>query len=97
MNIEIVSKFENKLLKRTEYIFKVNHEGSGTPSRKQIKEEIAKSLGVPAENLVIRKIRTPFGVNETLVDVIYYPDKELLLKIEPKHILIREGFLEKKG
>ncbi|MGQ4891202.1 MAG: 30S ribosomal protein S24e [Candidatus Njordarchaeia archaeon] len=95
MNIEIVSKYENKLLKRVEYIFKVNHDASGTPSRKELKEEIVKQLGVPADQVVIRKIKTPFGVNESLVDVLYYYDKDTLMKVEPKHILRREGIIEK--
>ncbi len=94
MNIEIVSKYENKLLKRVEYIFKVDHEGASTPSRKEIKEEIAKQLGVPVDQLVIRKIRTPFGVNIAMVDVIYYYDKDFLLNVEPKYILKREGLIE---
>ncbi len=93
MNIEITAKHENKLLKRTEYIVKVNHEATGTPKRNEIREAFAKKLGVPADQVVVRKIRTSFGVNFALVDIIYYWDKEAMLYVEPKYILKRNGIL----
>ena len=96
IKIEIISKFENKLLYRTEYVFKVTHDAQGTPARKTIRENVAKILGVPEDLVVVRSVKTPFGVNEAYAEVFVYSDKEKLLKIEPKHILIRNGLLTEK-
>ncbi|MHA1589908.1 MAG: 30S ribosomal protein S24e [Candidatus Njordarchaeales archaeon] len=96
LKIELLSKFENKLLFRTEYKFKVVHEAQGTPSRKVIRENIAKLLNVPADLVVIRSIKTPFGVNESIVEAFVYEEKDKMLKIEPKHILIRNELLKEK-
>jgi len=94
LQLEIVAKFENKLLKRTEYIFKILHDGKGTPKREEVKEAIASKLGVEKELVVIRKMRTPFGVNETLVDSVIYWDKNTLMEVEPKYILKRNKIIE---
>lgn len=97
--IELVAKFDNPLLYRTEYVFRVYHEASGTPSRQEVKEKVCEILGVPKDRVVIREIKTEYGIERCLVEVFVYYDKEWLMKIEPKHVLIREGFLqpEKKG
>ncbi len=95
MSIEIVKKFENKYLHRIEYLFRINHEAKGTPSRKEIRELISNALKISPELIVIRKIKTPFGVNEAYVEAFVYDSKEKLIEIEPKHILIRNGLIEK--
>ena len=95
MSVEVISKFENKYLFRTEYIFKMNHEAKGTPSRKEVRALIAKALNVPEDRIVIRKIKTPFGVNEAYIEAFVYESKDKMFEIEPRHILIRNGILEK--
>ena len=89
MKLEMIAKFENKLLFRTEYVFKIGHDAQGTPSRREIREGVAKLLGVPADLVVVRRIKTPFGVNEAYAEVFVYESKDKLLSIEPRHILKR--------
>ncbi|MHA1615999.1 MAG: 30S ribosomal protein S24e [Candidatus Njordarchaeales archaeon] len=96
LKVEMLSKFENKLLFRTEYRFRVVHDAQGTPSRKIVKETIAKLLNIPEDLVVIRNIKTPFGVNESIVEAFVYDSREKMLEIEPKHILIRNGILKEK-
>ena len=96
MSVEIIKKFENKYLYRTEYLFRINHEAKGTPSRKEIRELISEILKIPIDNIVIHQIRTPFGINEAYVEVFVYEDKNKMLEIEPRHILIRNEIVKKK-
>ena len=93
MRLEIIGKFENKLLERVEYVFKINHEAQGTPSRKDIREAVSKFLGIDKDLVVVRRVKTPFGVNEAYAEVFVYENKENLLKIEPKHILKRNEII----
>ena len=93
MQLEIIMKRENKLLMRTEYIFKITHNGKGTPKREEVRDAIADKLGVDKELVVVKKIRTPFGVNEALVDAVLYWDKNHLLEVEPKYILKRNKII----
>jgi len=93
LQLEIIKKRENKLLKRTEYIFKIFHDGKGTPKRDEVKDAIADKLGVNKELIVIKKIKTPFGVNEALVDAVLYWDKNHLLEVEPEYILKRNKLI----
>jgi len=94
--IELVSKFENPLLYRTEYVFRIDHEGHSTPSREEVRKTVSERLGVPFDLIVVRKIRTEYGVNVSLAEVFVYTDKEKMLKIEPEHILIRNKIIQPK-
>ncbi|MEX2689822.1 MAG: 30S ribosomal protein S24e [Candidatus Njordarchaeales archaeon] len=95
MELEIIDKRENKLLYRIEYTFMVRHKDEGTPNRKLIREKAAELLGVPIERVVVRRVVTGFGVNDAKSEIFVYESKDKLLEIEPRHILIRNGILEK--
>ncbi len=88
MEVEIVSRRENPLLQREEIVVRVRFQG-GTPSRKEVREAIAKELGKPIGNLFIRKIRTEYGKEEALVHVMAYSSRAFALMIEPEHIVRR--------
>mgnify|MGYP000277018215 FL=1 len=93
LTIRKVKEFENPLLFRKEYVFAVIHEGKSTPPRIQIREELSKLLGVSKDLIVIRKLKTEFGMNLTYAEVHVYEDKKKMLEIEPKYILKRDGIL----
>jgi len=93
MSVEIIKKFENKYLHRTEYLFKITHDAKNTPSRSDIRELISSTLKAPKDLIVIRKIKTPFGKNESFIELFIYDNKEKMLEIEPKHILKRNGLI----
>lgn len=93
MSVEIMKKFENKFLHRVEYVFKIKHDAKSTPSRAEIRELISSTLKVPSDQVVIRRIRTPFGTNESIAEIFIYDNKEKMLEIEPRHILKRNGLI----
>ncbi len=95
MELEIIRRRENPLLQREEVVARVRFEG-GTPSRKEIREALAKELGKPVGNLFIRRIITEYGKEEAKVVAMAYNSRAFALLIEPDHIIKRnEG--EREG
>lgn len=88
MELELVKRRENPLLKRDELIFRVRFKG-GTPSRKEIRELIAKYLGKSPANIFIRRISTEYGKEEALILAMAYHSRAIALMIEPKHLIRR--------
>lgn len=95
MDVEVLSKKENKLLGRTEIECAVRFDGT-MPNRKEIKEAVCTKLGFNPENSAIRKIDVRFALKKVKVFVHAYPSKDGLMKTEPLYILVREGLAEKK-
>jgi len=93
LSIRKIRDFENPLLYRKEYIFAVVHDAQATPSRKVLREEIAKLLGVDKGLVVVRRIKTDFGTNIAKVEVHVYDNKEKMLEIEPRYILKRNEII----
>lgn len=85
---------ENLLLYRKEYIFAVIHDAQPTPSRKGLREELAKLLGVEKDFIVVRRIKTDFGTNTSKIEVYVYSDKNKMLEIEPRYILKRNEIIK---
>lgn len=97
MDIDVSSRRENRLLKRTELELTVKHPNSPTPKRQEVRELIAKTLGVSKDGVVVYSMKSSFGSNETLVSAKAYTDKAAALETENKHILVRNGLAEKEG
>ena len=95
MDIEISSRKDNRLLKRTELEVTVKHSNSPTPKREEVREAIAKSLGVTKDGVVVDNMKSSFGSHVTYVFAKAYADKETALRSENKHILIRNKLAEK--
>ncbi len=93
-NITIVKQSENKLIKRKEYVLRVDYD-DGTPSRKELREIIASKLGVDEGKLVILRIDSGFGARSCNVFARVYTSDELLKRFEPRYILVREGLIPK--
>jgi small subunit ribosomal protein S24e len=89
MELEFVRRRENSLLKREEVIAKIKFKG-GTPSRKEIREILAKQLGKAPGNIFIRRISTEYGKEEATVMAMVYHSRAMALLIEPKHIIRRD-------
>ncbi|HDI73519.1 MAG TPA: 30S ribosomal protein S24e [Candidatus Korarchaeota archaeon] len=88
MELEVIKRRENPLLQREEIIARVRFRG-GTPSRKEIREAIAKEIGKPIGNLFIRRIVTEYGKEEVKVHAMAYNSRAFALLIEPDHIIKR--------
>ncbi len=89
MEIEILGKVENLILNRIEIAAEINHEGKPTPTRAEIRKQLAAELGADENLLVIKKIETGFGTSSKC-DAILYKSREELEKTEAKYILKRE-------
>jgi len=96
MEIEIDSKKNNPLLKRTEVYFTIKHAGEGTPNREIIRSELADKLNSKKENVVVNIIKTGFGIQETTGYVKVYSSLESSKGIEREHILKRNKLGETK-
>ncbi|MEM4772635.1 MAG: hypothetical protein QW648_01340 [Nanoarchaeales archaeon] len=94
MEIKIIERNENKILDREEIYAIVEHEGEATPKREDIKKKIAAMIGVDENLLVVKKILSLYNQQKSRVWVNVYKNKEVMLKIEPKHILKRNKIIE---
>ncbi|HDS45351.1 MAG TPA: 30S ribosomal protein S24e [Methanomicrobia archaeon] len=90
MEIEIVEKKDNQLLKRKEISFKLKHEAEGaSPSRAEARSALIKALTCNSHLLVIDRMNTEYGKRETVGYAKLYETEERLNEIERKHILTR--------
>ncbi|HDD34320.1 MAG TPA: 30S ribosomal protein S24e [Thermofilaceae archaeon] len=85
--VEVLEEWENKLVERRELIVRINHPAGGTPPRAEVRSEIAKMLGVDADLVYVRSIRTEYGMCESVARVHVYYDVGRALKVEPEHVI----------
>ena len=93
MEIEIISKRENLLLKRFEVRFQVTHPKEPTPKRDDLRQEIAKALSEKKDNVILDWAHSDFGRNRTVGYAKVYRSKEDALRMERKPILVRNGLI----
>ncbi len=94
MELQVVAKKENPLLKRVEITFKAVHKAEGTPTRDAIRSELAKQLKASKEAVVVDRSVSPFGRFETVGYAKVYKSKEEALAVERSHILVRNKLKE---
>ena len=90
MNLEIKSKTENPLLHRIEVKAELNFTGS-TPSKEDVKKQIAEKAASKPELTIVKKIETIFGLEKANVLAYVYKDKDNMKKIEPKEGKKKKG------
>jgi small subunit ribosomal protein S24e len=95
MELTIISKKENPLLKRTEVQFTVLHTQGKTPTRLDIKRSVASQLQVSDKLVYIKKMNTKTGTNTTLGEATSYQSEAQAKLIEPEYILKRNSPPEK--
>ncbi|MEM2909296.1 MAG: hypothetical protein QW590_02615 [Candidatus Bilamarchaeaceae archaeon] len=104
MEIEIISKIDNKLLERKEITAVVSFDAA-TPTRKEIRESVATKLGLDPGLTVLRSTKPQFGAKKIDVVLHSYANLERLKEVEPGYIRRRDGIAppeekkkeEKKG
>lgn len=96
MEIEIQSKSNNPLLKRTEVHFIIRHEGESTPKREFIRGELAEKLNVKKENIMINYMKSSFGITETLGYAKVYKSLKEAKNGERDYILKRNNVVAKE-
>ena len=94
MELEIVAKRDNPLLKRTEVRFRVTHPSEPSPQRGALRDQLAKALHATRDIVVVDFSRSEFGRSASHGYAKVYKSKEDALRVERKHILVRNGLLE---
>ncbi len=94
METEVLSRRENPLLDRVEIEFRTRHSSEPTPTRDALREEIAKIAKGKKDLVIIDRVNSDFGRPETTGYAKVYKNKDKILSVERKHILIRNGLLK---
>ncbi len=94
MEIEILSRRENKLLSRLELRFQIRYEEGTTPSRPEIREGLTKELKLKKQVLVIDSVQSQFGKREARGYAKIYESVEEARRLERPHVLARNGLAE---
>lgn len=94
MEVEIIDRKENNLVKRTELRIRILHPGEATPKREDVRKKVAAIVGVKEELVVLRKIISSFGKAVSYGLVHVYNSREDIFKWEPKYILRRNKMVE---
>lgn len=88
MEIEITKEADNQLLMRKEVFFRLVHEGA-SPGRAEARNALIKALQCTQNLLVIDRMKTEFGMRETVGYAKVYESKDRLKAVEREHILKR--------
>ncbi len=86
MNIEIKEQREEKLLGRKTIKANISFEGK-TPSRKEIRTELAKAIKEKEEKIIIKHIYTQYGGNKAEIEAAVYNKIEDAKAIENKKLI----------
>lgn len=88
MNLEITEKKENPLLDRVDVRFKLLHDGEKTPARSVVRDQLATSLNVKKDHVIVDHMQSDFGRGITSgfakvyksVEKARYHERDYLLK-----------------
>lgn len=88
MDIRIIEEEENPLLHRTDVTFEVTHD-EATPSRLSVRDSLAATLNKEADEVVIHKLDTKFGMRTTRGYAKVYETPEVAKEVEQTYMLER--------
>jgi len=90
VKIEIISKKENPLLKRTEIRLRAEHVQNGsTPPRLEVRKSLAKTLKEKTDRVFIKKLKTKTGTHAAIGLAYVYESVKQAELIEPEYIIKR--------
>ena len=89
MKIEILEEKENKPLSRKEISFRVEHTGTTTPSRADIKSKLVAQFDADASAVVVTNLDTKFGIGITNGSARIYSDPEQMKRVEHEYLIKR--------
>jgi small subunit ribosomal protein S24e len=96
MQVKIISKKENPLLKRKEVQFKIEHGPNGkTPARLDVKRSVAAELQVNDQLVFVKRMKTLTGTTTAVGFANAYETAEQAKIIEPEYIIKRNSPPEK--
>ena len=88
MDIDIVSEEENPMLHRTDVNFRIVHEDA-TPERLSVRDSLAAMLNKEADEVVVRKLDTKFGMRKTVGEARVYESPDHARDVEQDYMLER--------
>lgn len=91
MKIKIEEKHENPLLKRQDITFLVEHTGTATPPRLDVRDKLAAQMNCQTDQLYVIKLQGLFGQSSTRGLAHLYASKEAALAQEQNHIIQRHS------
>jgi small subunit ribosomal protein S24e len=90
MKVKIVSNEQNPLLKRREVAFSIEHDkDGGTPTRGEVRNQLAQMLKTDLELVYIKQLETKTGTSVAVGEANAYESVEQAKLLEPKHIIAR--------
>ena len=89
MEIEILSKKENRLIDRIELEVVAKHQGAPTPKREELRDLVAVALKADKDRVIVDWLKTSFGTGVTKGYVKVYPTKQRAIDVEERPILVR--------
>jgi ribosomal protein S24E len=90
MEFKVKEDNYNSLLKRKEIRIEVDHEGTGTPSRVELKKAVAAKYGTKLENVYVIDVETKTGTQSATCELQVYDDLRLATSVVPKYIQVRD-------
>ena len=97
MEIKITKEQQNRLLKRKEITFEIDHsQTGGTPQRLEIRNKLAEVLKTKPELVYVKRVETKTGTMKATGEANAYDSIEQAKLIEPEYIINRNIPQEKK-
>jgi len=93
MEIEILEEAENPMLHRTDVRFDVVH-NEATPERLSVRDSLAARLNKDAEEVVIHKLDTKYGMRKTVGYAKVYDSADDAQAVEQEYMLERNKIVE---
>ena len=95
MDVKILDKINNPLMKRKEVFCEISHEGEKTPNRDEVKRNVAGQLGTNEKLLILKSVKPAYGGGSRAVFHLYSNEKEMMFH-EKKYLLVRNKVIEGK-
>ncbi len=95
MELKILEQRPNPLMKRTEYRFEIFHAEAPTPSRDEVRAELAKATNAPKERVIVERLNARYGVARSRGEAAIYENSDAAKSIAQEHLLVRNGLKEK--
>lgn len=90
MKIKVTSKKRNRLLKRREVVFEVDHrQAGGTPPRLQVRKELASLMKSDLDLVYVKRLETRTGTMVAIGEANAYDSVEDAKLVEPKYVIAR--------
>ena len=89
MKTKVIQETENKLFSRKEINLEIDHKNAQTPSRAELYKFMSVKFKAPAEQIVLKKMKTGFGSTKSMLKIYIYDNVDIISKIEDKHFAAR--------